>query len=394
MQLSLDADQQLLQDSVARFVAEGYGFEARTRLVQAAEGGSVANWRRFAENGWLGAAVPEPYGGSGGTVIDTVIISQQLGRGLVLEPHLGCAVFATQLLLAAGSPGQCSEWLPTLVDGSRRLAVAYSEPAAHGLPELVAAPVERSADGCRLHGRKTLVLGAPAVDGYLVAARESHPSPGAGRLGLFLVRAGSPGLAVTAIPLHDGTQAAELVLDGVVGEALPGDDGQGLAALREALCHAMLALCAELVGGMERAIEVTAEYLRSRRQFNVPLAGFQALQHRMADMAAEMELARSMLFAALAAHAGEAPAERYESVSAAKAFVTRAARSVCAQAIQLHGGIGMTEEYVVGHFFKRAVVADLLLGSSAVREAAHARRLQGLVDEEHRAATPTWARAS
>lgn len=382
MQFDLSEEQQLLQDSVARFIGADYGFEQRLRLVQAGAGGIAENWQRFAENGWLGAALPERHGGFGGSAIDTVIISQQFGRGLVIEPYLGCAVLAAQTLLAAGTPAQCERWLPSLVDGSRRLALAYSEPSARGMPEIVETRADRSSRGYTLHGHKTLVLGAPTVDGYIVSARivdrltdrlTDHLSEDPA---LFLVRADAPGLVATRVPLHDGTQAADVTLDGVLADEMLGAADPGLPALREGLSHAMVALCADLIGGMERTLEITAEYLRNRKQFNAPLASFQSLQHRMADMAAEMELARSMMFAALASFESETAAQRYDSVSVAKAFITNAARSVCSQGIQLHGGIGMTEEYSVGHYFKRAVVADVLLGSSAVREAAGARQLQ------------------
>lgn len=375
MKLTLDAEQQLLQDSVARFVSDHVEFDKRLLSGNSAAGSDPANWRMLAEHGWLAATVPEQYGGLGGSVIDTAIIAQQLGRGLVTEPYLGCAILAIQTLLAAGTPEQCSQWLAPLLDGSRRWALAYSEPAARGMPEVVMTRAESSSRGYLLYGHKTLVLGAPCADRYIVSACIRN-QPACEEISLFVVRADSPQLQTVMLPLHDGTLAAELSLDGVLAEAVLGSPGEGLTALREALSHAMLVLCAELIGGMERAIEITADYLRSRKQFGAALASFQSLQHRMADMAADMELARSLLFTALAAHGTGTSTTRYDTVGAAKAFITRAARHVCGEAIQLHGAIGMAEEYVVGHYFKRAVVADALLGSSVLHRQAAAQRLQ------------------
>jgi alkylation response protein AidB-like acyl-CoA dehydrogenase len=372
MDFNLDSEQQLLQDSVRRFIDKAYGFEARAALVRARQEGSAENWRMFAANGWLAAALPEEYGGFGGSLIDTAIIAQEFGRGLVIEPYLGCAVLAAQTLLAGGSPAQKDRLLPSLADGSRRIALAYSEPAARGMPGPVTLQARRNAAGYVLDGRKSLVLGAVGAQAFIVSASILDPNASAEGVTLLLVDADSAGLHRQALPLHDGTWAEELVFEDVqvrVDDVL-GEPGQGLQALHAGLAHATVALCAELIGAMEKAIEVTGEYLKTRQQFGMAIGNFQALQHRIADMAAEMEVARSMLFAALASVENDDAATRQRTLSAAKALIGRAARTVCAQAIQLHGGIGMTEEYLVGHYFKRAVVADLLLGSSERHEAA------------------------
>ncbi|MGH8788236.1 MAG: acyl-CoA dehydrogenase family protein [Cupriavidus necator] len=373
MNFQLDAEQQLLQDSVRRFVDKAYAFEQRG----ACPSDGAGQWQRFAEQGWLAAALPEAHGGLGGSVIDTTLITAEFGRGLVTEPYLGCAVLAAQTLAAAASPAQRERLLPMLADGSQRMALAYSEAASFGDPAVVSTQATPTADGYQLDGRKTMVLGAPGVDRFIVSARLAHDSDAVADIALFLVDAGSPGLTSTPWPLHDGSQAAELVLDQVrVGnDALLGAPGNGLAALRHGLAHAVAALGAELVGAMEQAIAITADYLKIRQQFGVAIGSFQALQHRMADMAAECEMARSMLYALLAAIGHDEAGARDYTVSQAKALIGRAARFVCGQAIQLHGGIGMTEECRVGHYFKRAVVADLLFGHSDRHEAACAAAL-------------------
>ncbi|MCY1278840.1 Acryloyl-CoA reductase (NADH) [compost metagenome] len=374
MDFELTSEQKLLQDSVRRYVDKAYGFEARTALLQSGRNGSAQNWNLFAENGWLMAALPEAYGGLEGTLVDSAIISQELGRGLVLEPYLGCAVLAAQTLVAGGTPAQKERLLPQLADGSCRIALAYSEPASRGNPESVTLRAERDADGFSLHGRKSLVLGAPGAQAFIVSARIE----GTAGISLLLVDADSAGLTRQALPLHDGSWVEELTFEGVrVGaDALLGEAGQGLGALRAGLACGTVTLCAELIGAMEKTIEVTAEYLKVRKQFGVPISAFQALQHRMADMAAELELARSMLHAALASLANDEEPARLKTLSAAKMLIGRAAKLVCGQGIQLHGGIGMTEEYLVGHYYKRAVVADLLLGSSDSHEALCAAALQ------------------
>ncbi|MEG0858189.1 MAG: acyl-CoA dehydrogenase family protein [Pseudomonas sp.] len=374
MDFEFTSEQQLLQDSLRRYVDKAYSFEARTALLNAGKNGSADNWGVFADNGWLMAALPEAYGGLGGSLLDTVIIAQELGRGLVLEPFLGCGVLAAQTLLAAASEGQKARLLPQLAEGSYRVALAYSEAGSRGMPEPVTLQAERNGDGFRLTGHKSLVLGAPGAQAFIVSA-QIPDTPG---ISLLLVDADSPGLKAQTLPLHDGTWVQDLYFDGVeVGaEALLGEAGGGLAGLRQGLAHGIVALCAELIGGMEKTLEVTADYLKVRQQFGVPIGSFQVLQHRLADMAAELELARSSLHVALASMANDDPVTRDKTVSGSKMLICRAARFVCGQGIQLHGGIGMTEEYLVGHYYKRAVVAEVLLGSSDSHEAAYAAALQ------------------
>ncbi|MBN3755608.1 acyl-CoA dehydrogenase [Paraburkholderia sp. Tr-20389] len=374
MDFDLTSEQNMLQDSVRRFVDKTYGFEARTTLLKQGKNGSEANWGTFADNGWLMAAIPEEYGGLGGTLLDTALIAQELGRGLVVEPYLGCAVLAAQTLVAGGTPEQCNGLLPRLAVGTQRIALAYSEPGSRGMPQPVSLVAERTSDGYVLRGRKSLVLGASGAHAFIVSAQV----PGVDGVTLLLVDADTLGLSRQALPLHDGTWVEELTFDGarVREDAVMGEPGHGLPALQAGLAAGTVALCAELIGVMEKTIEITAEYLKTRQQFGVPLGSFQVLQHRMADMAAEMEVARSMLHVALASLANDDAPTRERQIAAAKMLIGRAAKFVCGQGIQLHGGIGMTEEYEVGHYYKRAVVADLLLGSSDRCEAACAAALQ------------------
>ncbi|CAB3793757.1 Acryloyl-CoA reductase (NADH) [Paraburkholderia caffeinitolerans] len=374
MDFDLNSEQQMLQDSVRRFIERAYSFEARAALLKDGGNGSEANWRTFADNGWLMAAIPEEDGGLGGTVIETAIIAQALGGALVLEPWLGCAVLAAQTLVAGGTAAQRQRLLPQMASGSVRLALAYSEPASRGLPEPVSLCARREGNGYVLDGRKSLVLGAPGADAFIVSAQV----PGVSGLTLLLVDGGAPGLNRQALPLHDGTWVEELSFDGVwmAADAVLGAPGAGLPALRAGLAHGTVALCAELIGMMEKTLEMTAGYLKMREQFGVQIGSLQALQHRMADMVAELEVARSMLHVALASLANDDAQTQLRRLAAAKMLIGRAAKFVCGQGIQLHGGIGMTEEYAVGHYYKRAVVADLLLGSADSCEAVCAEALR------------------
>lgn len=374
MDFDLTSEQRMLQDSVRRFIEKSYGFEARTTLLKHGKNGSQANWSTFADNGWLMAPIPEEYGGLGGSLLETAIIAQELGRGLVVEPYLGCAVLAAQTLVAGGTPAQREFLLPKLAVGARRIALAYSEPASRGLPEPVSLVAERAGKGYILNGRKSLVLGASGAQAFIVSARVS----GVEGVTLLLVDADTPGLRRQPLPLHDGTWVEELTFDGarVDEDALMGEPGRGLAALQAGIAAGTVTLCAELIGVMEKTIEITAEYLKTREQFGVPIGSFQALQHRMADMAAELEVARSMLYVAQASLTNDDAPTRQRRIAAAKMLIGRAAKFVCGQGIQLHGGIGMTEEYEIGHYYKRAVVADLLLGSSDSCEAVCATALQ------------------
>ena len=373
MDFTLTPEQQMLSDSVARFVRSEHDFEQRSRRLAAGRVDDRTFWPLFADNGWLAAAFPEDIGGFGGGIVENAIIAQQLGRGLVLEPWLGRAVLAAQTLVATGDKAMVGGQLPALCGGNRSLALAWSEAGSGGMAHIVSTKAVLAEGRWLICGEKSLVLGGVGADAYLVSARTDGAIDDAAGIALFLVEADAPGLTAISTPLHDGTGAVALQLENCLATRL---DGDGLAALREGLSHATVTLCAELIGAMEQAIEITADYLRTRKQFGVAIGSFQALQHRMADMAAEMELARSMLFAALASFENDDVAARMRAVSGAKVLITGAARNVSGQAIQLHGGMGMTEECAIGHYFKRAMVADLLFGGRTLHEADCTRAMQ------------------
>jgi alkylation response protein AidB-like acyl-CoA dehydrogenase len=354
-------EQTALADSVARFAERDYDWDSRRKLARTPEGFSHANWATFAELGWLGAGLSEEEGGFGGGPEGTAILFEGFGRMLLLEPVLAHAVLALQALAGLPESERRAELVEQAVMGEPILALAHDEAQGWGLVNWVETHAAQSGAVWRLSGGKVRVPGGQAAGQFLVSARISGAADDAQGIGLFLVDAGAAGLALDPYRLVDNHLVADLALDGVEGELLAQGDA-ALAALTRATHHGIVAACAEMLGAMDAAMWQTRDYLLTRKQFGTTLNNFQALQHRMADMLIETELARSMLFQALAAMAG--PEEgRNRALAAAKVAVSNAAIFVARNAIQLHGGIGMTEELMVGHFYKRVWALSSLLGN-------------------------------
>jgi alkylation response protein AidB-like acyl-CoA dehydrogenase len=355
MDFALDEPQTLLRDSVRRFVEQDYGFEQRRRLVEHDGGFSARHWTQFAHMGWLGAALPESVGGFGGSAIETAIIAEQLGRGLVLEPFVPVAVLAAQALLHAAETASARQALGALIDGQCRVVPALHEAGGPSTAVM----------SSRVTGRKTLVVGGPQADRFLISAAE------AGGVSLFLLSADAPGLTRHDHRLIDGTPACDLVLDAVAVDAGTriGVPACAAAALDLAHQHDSVARCAQALGAMDRAIEVTRDYLLQRQQFGVAIASLQALRHALADMLIAHQQARATLHGALAAlvNADRPGFELARAVAIAKAQSGRSGRFIGAKAIQLHGGIGMSNECIVGHCFKHLMVIDALHGNTATQ---------------------------
>jgi alkylation response protein AidB-like acyl-CoA dehydrogenase len=384
MNFDLSEEQQMLQDSVRRYVDKSYTFEARARLVKDGGGFSRETWNAWAEMGWLMASIPEEYGGLGFSDVESALIAEELGRGLVLEPYVFCAAFPTAILRCCASEAQKAELLGAIGSGETLIAVAHSEPQARGCVAHAATTAWRRADGgFTLNGRKSVVVGAPVADRIIVAARsvgdllDEAGLDDAG-LSLFLVDPRSEGVRLESYCLLDGTPAADLVLENVAvsEEALLGEEGKALAGLQRAVDEAIVALCAETVGGMEDVIALCAEYLKTRQQFGVAIGTFQALQHRMADMAIELMQARATLHRGLAALTDPTLRDVSAVISGCKAQVTKSAKFVTAQGIQLHGGYGITEEYRVGHHYRRLVLADAWFGNLDYHVGRYAAHIQ------------------
>jgi alkylation response protein AidB-like acyl-CoA dehydrogenase len=366
MDFSFTEEQQLLEDTVRRFVAKDYAFEKRRAILDSAEGWSREVWQQLADLGLLALNVPEEHGGLGGGPVDTMLVMNALGPGLLLEPYLASAVVATALIRDAAHVGQQAALLPEMAAGERIVVLAHEEPGARGRPARVATRAREDGDGHVLDGRKCVVAHAAAADTLIVSARTSGDDDDAQGISLFLVPRPAAGLTLEAYPTLDGTRAAEVHLAGVrvPAAARLGALGAGFAALERAQGIGLAALCAEAVGIMKATLDATVEYLRTRQQFGQPIGRFQALQHRAADMLLHHEQAKSMsTLAALRCTSPDA-AERRRALAAAKVTINRAARFIGQQAVQLHGGMGMTDELVVSHWFKRLAAIELLQGDS------------------------------
>jgi alkylation response protein AidB-like acyl-CoA dehydrogenase len=373
MDLTLSDEQRLLRESVDRFIAETYDADHRRRAAADPLGFSPAIWKKFADLGWLALPIDEAYGGLGGGAIETGILMEAFGRGLVSEPYLSTVVIGAALISECGNEEQKRAILPKVADGSLRLAFAHSERAARFDLAEVETTATRTGDGWRLDGHKTAVLDGNAADYIIVSARLADDDGAPGKPGLFLVPSGARGLGLRDYPRLGGGRACNLDLGGVrlAADGLLGDGSDTLAKIEGVVDRALAALGAEAVGIMQIMLDMTLDYTKIRKQFGRPLAANQVIRHRLADMAMQCDEARSMaLRAALMADAE--PVARGRAASGAKAKIGKCARFVAEQAVQLHGAMGVTEELDVGSYFKRLLAFDTLFGGSAHHYRRHA----------------------
>ena len=355
MNFDYNEEQQLLADSVKRFIGKDYDFESRKKLVASAEGYSDSVWATFAEMGLLGLPVSPDYDGFGGGALDMMGVMESIGDGLVVEPFLA-TVLGAQFVARGGSDVQKKAVLPLVVEGKLKLAFAQTEAGARYNLAHVATKAKKSGAGYVLDGEKKVVLHGPSAGKIVVSARTSGADTDAKGISLFLVDAKAAGLSMKRYRTLDELRACDLVLKGVTvpADALLGKEGEGLALIEEVVDYGTALVCAEAVGAIKSANDATLEYLKTRKQFGVPIGAFQALQHRMVDMVISYEQAKSMACLACDKVDSEKdPAERKRLVSAAKVRVSEACRHVSQESIQLHGGMGMTEEMKVSHTFRR-----------------------------------------
>jgi alkylation response protein AidB-like acyl-CoA dehydrogenase len=357
MDFQLTQDQKMLQEAVQQFVAGEYSFESRNKVLASQWGFSESVWSGLAEQGVLGIGLPEAHGGLGGPV-EVMVVMEQFGSGLVLEPFLSTVVLGGGLVARRGSPEQQAEILPRIVSGECRVALAHHEAGARYALDYVNTTARESDGGYTLNGTKTVALDGATANLLIVSARQ-QASAG---LMLFLVDPSAGGVEIVRYRTQDGRNAADIKLRDVHvarDRMLSG----GTEALEEALDHATAALCAEAVGIMDALNSATLEYLKTRVQFGQPIGRSQVLQHRMADMFMMAVQSRSMSILATGRCASNAErALRRHDVSAAKAFIGKAARFVGQQAVQLHGGMGMTAELIVSHYFKRLTMINGTFG--------------------------------
>ncbi|MDZ7684983.1 MAG: acyl-CoA dehydrogenase family protein [Gammaproteobacteria bacterium] len=364
MDFSFSDEQRLLQDSVQRFIQNSYSFENRRKLLATDQGFSEDNWQAFAELGWLALPFPESVGGFGGTAIETMILMEEFGKGLVVEPYLSSITLAGYCLAEGGSSAHHEGPLAELMAGTQKASLAFVEPGARF--DLANVTTTASGDGpFTIDGVKGVVLGGPTADWLVVPARTAGEQTAREGITVFIVDATQAGVSKRDYRTIDGHQASEITFDGVeVGaDAVLGEPGKGLALLERAVGQGILAVGAEAVGAMEVMYKTTVEYCQTREQFGQPIGKFQVLQHRMVDMFMEHEQTKSLLYmAAMKLDEGDA-AEADRALSALKVRVGKGGRFVGQSAIQLHGGMGMTEEMPVAHYFKRVTAIDTLFGN-------------------------------
>ena len=364
MDFKLSEEQQMLQDTAARLVRDAYGFEQREQFLHSARGFSYEFWQQLGELGLTSVPFDEAYGGFGGKGVDVMLVAQELGQGLCLEPFLHSVVLGGGLVNQLGSQAQKSELLPQVACAALQLAVALEEPQSHYQLHDVRTRAEAVQGGWTLNGRKTMVVGGQSAGLILVSARVAFDSRDEAGISLFLVDPKSPGVNIREYPTMDGRRACDLFLENVFvsSAALLGKDGEALAALRYQQGRAIAAQCAEAVGSMKATCDLTLDYLKTRKQFGQAIGKFQVLQHRMVDMHIELDQATSM--AMLAACVADEPdsVERSRTLAAAKFIICRAARYVADQGIQLHGGIGLTWEYVLSHHAKHLLMVARQFG--------------------------------
>ena len=365
MNFDTTSEQQLLQDSVTRFVQDNYDLERRMKLAAGKPGFSTQHWQTMAELGWLALPFAEAEGGFDGGQIETMLIMEQFGKGLVLEPYLASIVMGGGALRRAASAALKAEILPGVIDGSRQLAFAYAEEQARFDLHDVTTTARAQDEAFILNGHKSMVLNAATAAQIVVATRTSGGQIDEDGISLFLVDADAEGVKLDNFPTVDGLQASEIHFTDVKvpGARLLGDLDGGFKVLNEVANDAILALAAEALGAMEVLNQDTVSYTQEREQFDQRLADFQVLQHRMVEMFMEYEQCRSLLFrATMETEAGSEGAQK--TVHALKHLIGKAGIFIGENAVQLHGGMGMTEELRVGHYFKRLVVIDTQFGNS------------------------------
>jgi pimeloyl-CoA dehydrogenase small subunit len=366
MDFDLSEEQRLLKESLDRLIGDRYAFEQRKSYGQSPEGWSRELWSQYAELGLLGLPFAERYGGSAGGPVETMIAMEAFGRALALEPFLATVVLGGGFLRHGGSAQQCADLVPKIADGSLTLAFAHTERhSRYDLHDIETGAV-RDGDDWVLDGEKGVVLHGDTADKLIVTARVGGGRRDRDGIGVFIVDSESEGVSRRGYPTQDGLRAAEIGLAGVrVGrEGALGEPGAAFPLIERVVDEAIAALCAEAVGAMAAMHELTTDYLKTRRQFGREIGSFQVLQHRAVDMLIGLEQARSMAMFATMMAAEENATERRNALSAAKVQIGRSGKFIGQQAVQLHGGIGMTMEYKVGHYFKRVTMIDTMFGDA------------------------------
>lgn len=365
MDFTFNEEQTLIQDQVDQFVQKEYDWETRQSLSNSELGFGEDNWKKFADLGWLGISVSEDSGGFGGSAIESMLIMEAFGKGLVVEPFLETIIMAGGMIDDNGSDEQKSSILEPVISGQMHLAIAYAEPQSRFNLADVVTEAKEDGDNYVLNGYKSVVMNGPSADKIIVSVRTSSSQLDESGISLFIVDANAEGLNKTNYKTVDGRRASDLTLENVkVSKSdLIGNPDSGLTILESAIDKAILAISAEAVGAMEVLYKTTVEYCKTREQFGTAIGKFQVLQHRMVDMFMEYEQCKSLLFMATMKHE-EGAQDAKKAISGLKYQVGKAGKFIGQQAVQLHGGMGVTDELNVGHYFKRLTTVGTIFGNT------------------------------
>ncbi|MBV9044740.1 MAG: acyl-CoA dehydrogenase family protein [Alphaproteobacteria bacterium] len=365
MDFSYTEEQTLLRNSVSKYLADTYKFDSWRKFTRTDAGRDPAHWKQFGELGLLAAAIPEENGGLGGGPVESMIIMEEFGKALVVEPYVPTVVIGGGFLKHGGSAAQKEEWLGKIAAGETMLAFAFAEPKGrYNLADLTTT-AKKSGANYVLNGQKAVVIGAPWVDHLIVTARTAGGQRDNNGVSVFIVDKKAKGVTTRDYPTVDSLRASEISFDNVEVPAanLIGTADNGLPLVEQVVDEAIAAVCAEATGAMKVLVDTTVEYSKTRKQFGVPIGKFQVLQHRMVDMFVQYEQSVSITLM-VTLKLAEADAERAKAASAAKVTIGKGGRFVGQQAVQIHGGIGMTDELNVGHYFKRLTMIDTLFGNT------------------------------
>jgi alkylation response protein AidB-like acyl-CoA dehydrogenase len=361
MNFDLSEEQVMLKDSVARFVQDNYDIEKRRAIVDGDTGFSAENWQTFAELGWLSVPFEEEVGGFGGSAADVMAVMEELGKGLVVEPYLATVLLFGGLVQALGSSEQKEALLTQVIGGEIQGAFAYLERHSRFDLNDVSTSAAVAGDGYALNGEKTVVFNGMAADKLVVSARTSGEQSDEAGISLFVIDANGAGVSRSGFKLMDGQTVANITLDNAAGELL-GGEGAAFAVMQQVVDTATLALCAEAMGIMQYLQDATVEYSRTREQFGVAIGSFQALQHRMVETFMSCEQTRSMLVRAVCSSLEQSDEEQ-KDLHALKMVLSRHGKLVGDEAIQIHGGMGMTDELDIGHYVKRLMMINTIFGN-------------------------------
>jgi alkylation response protein AidB-like acyl-CoA dehydrogenase len=365
MSFAFNEDQKLLAESADRFILDDYKFEGRRKIMAMDGGFDKSKWKKFADLGWLALPIPEEYGGLGGSTVDTAVLLESFGRGLVVEPYQSTIVLGAAAIVAGGSLEQKKSILSDVAEGNKLIAFAHSEPRSRFNIKHVELTAIEDGGNYKLNGQKAVVHNAETADIIIVSARTDGGLSDETGITLFIVDPSAEGLEIRSYPTIDGLRASELIFDSVLvdEQSILGDLNNGFLVLENVIDRACVLLCAEAAGAMDTAVKLTVDYIKNREQFGQPIGSFQVLQHRSVEMLGAKDFSRALTYRAAGLIDNGSSIDRSRAVSAAKVEMGTGGRFIGQEGVQMHGGMGMTDDMAIGHFFKRLTMIDALFGN-------------------------------